>query len=110
MCITYPYVLPSLPPTAILDHLVKCIDMLIILDSLKDMKTSLKQDFGAYRRSYTAVYDIHNVKEEIKLLESFLINPKQMHYTIMARLKRECMSFKNSNVVFTLLINHCETR
>jgi cytoplasmic FMR1 interacting protein len=95
----------------ILNHLVKVVDMLILLDALKDMKACLQNDFSRYKRAFNSIKselsDSEMLNEEIHKLQMFLSNPQQPHNLIMFHLKTDIQKVSNYDLVLTLMLNHC---
>ena len=54
--------------------LIKLMDILLILDNLKDMKTCLQKDFSRYKRVIGA-HPPMDLLEEINSLQLFISNP-----------------------------------
>jgi len=97
---------------SILDHLVRAINCLVLLDALKDMKACLLNDFSRYKRSFTPIHQtIENsdpIAEEIHNLQLFLGNPQQPHNLIMSNLKNEIQSkISGYDIIVLELLNHC---
>ena len=76
-------VMKTVVPEGYYDALVKVIDLLQKIDNLKDTKSSLKQDFFAYRRAMglcgdalkaSGEHDLKKLKAEEKLVNNFVNN------------------------------------
>ena len=67
------------------DALIKLVDLLCILDYIKDAKTSIKDDFAAYKRVFHTVKEqsadalgepSSALSQEIQRLQMFLSDPR----------------------------------
>ena len=94
----------------LLDLIIDCIDMLVLLDALKDMRAALQNDFSRYKRAFTPIRgelaDSDALSDEIHTLQMFLSNPQQAHNLIMSHLKTDIHKVPQFEVVLSLLINH----
>jgi cytoplasmic FMR1 interacting protein len=94
----------------LLDRIIDCIDMLVLLDALKDMRAALQNDFSRYKRAFAPIRgelaDSDALSDEIHTLQMFLSNPQQAHNLIMSRLKQEVYKVPGFEVVLSLLIAH----
>eukprot|EP00462_Mataza_sp_D1_P024883 CAMPEP_0175130372 /NCGR_PEP_ID=MMETSP0087-20121206/5972_1 /TAXON_ID=136419 /ORGANISM="Unknown Unknown, Strain D1" /LENGTH=1456 /DNA_ID=CAMNT_0016412587 /DNA_START=59 /DNA_END=4425 /DNA_ORIENTATION=+ len=97
----------------ILDHLIKSINTLVILDSLKDMKASILNDFSRYKRVLRVdnLKDIKNmpgIDDEMTDLSSrFLGNPAQPQNVIMFNLREDLIKMTGASDILYLLLTHC---
>jgi cytoplasmic FMR1 interacting protein len=93
----------------LLDKMVQIIDLICVLDHLKDNKTSIKDDFNCYKRTYHNVQgNISNsgmIQQEIDRLQSFLSDPRHPRRYIFHKLK-STLTLDNENVLI-LLIHYC---
>jgi len=89
--------------------IIRCINVLIILDALKDMKACLLNDFSRYKRSFTSLRneltDSETISAEIVDLQLFLSNPSQPHGIIMSRLREDILKLSQHDVCLGDLIN-----
>lgn len=94
-----------------LDYLVQIIDMLIVLDALKDMKACLQNDFSRYKRAFASIRgdlnDADVISEEIHNLQMFLGNPQHPHHLIIYHLKSDIHKISGFDDVLVLLLDHC---
>src|SRR5579872_3795829 len=95
---------------AIVEHVISLVDMLVLLDALKDMKACLLNDFSRYKRSFqpirTELTDADAISEEIHNLQMFLGNPQQPHNLIMFHLKTDIHKIQKYDDVLSVLFNH----
>ena len=73
-------------PEGVYLSLVKLMDILLILDNLKDIKTCLQKDFSRYKRVVGAHPSIE-ILEEIQQLQTFVSNPdprKSKHFVFLS--------------------------
>ncbi len=106
--------------------MLQMIDMLVVLDALKDMKASLLNDFSRYKRCARAAAaagltgwrrvcsafqsiraELENADAifgDINNLQMFLGNPKQPHNLIMAHLKEDLQKVPGYDEVLFLLL------
>jgi cytoplasmic FMR1 interacting protein len=100
----------SVQSEPLLDLLIDAIDMLVLLDALKDMRAALQNDFSRYKRAFTPIRgelaDSDRLSDEIHTLQMFLSNPQQAHNLIMSHLKTDVHKVAHFEVVISLLINH----
>ena len=94
----------------LLDLIIDAIDMLVLLDALKDMRAALQNDFARYRRTFTSIRgelaDSDALSDEIHTLQMFLSSPSQAHNLILAHLKADIHKVAGYEVVLSLLLNH----
>jgi cytoplasmic FMR1 interacting protein len=81
----------------LLARIIEAIDMLILLDALKDMRAALQNDFARYKRAFTPIRselaDSDALNDEIHSLQMFLSNPQQAHNLILSNLRTEVRRF-----------------
>lgn len=98
-------------PEAIVDHIVRCINALVVLDALKDMKACLKNDFSRYKRSYERIRNemenSETVVTENEIVIQLLNNHHTVQYVILHTLKKDVQNLNNYQLVINLLLEHC---
>eukprot|EP01034_Spumella_vulgaris_P022832 gene22832-29006_t len=95
----------ELIPEGIYFSLIKLMDILLILDNLKDIKTCLQKDFSRYKRVLGAHPSIEII-EELNSLQLFLSNPdpKKSKNYIFSSLRSEVKRINNhENIVIEML-------
>ncbi len=96
-----------LPPTPwLLGKMADVLDTLSLLDTLKNMKACLNNDFSFYKRAFGFLKRNLAPDEEAfnQMLHLFLANPS----SISTSLKAELVKIANVEEVLLLLIHHCE--
>jgi cytoplasmic FMR1 interacting protein len=100
----------SVQSEPLLDLLIEAIDMLVLLDALKDMRAALQNDFSRYKRAFTPIRgelpESDALSDEIHTLQMFLSNPQQAHNLILSHLKTDIHKVAHFEIVLSLLINH----
>ena len=95
---------------ALMEYILRTLDMLIIMDALKDMKASLLNDFSRYKRSFTPIRstlaDAESLSTEIHFLQLFLSNPQCSHNLILFHLKTDVQQIANYDYLLVLLMNY----
>ena len=90
---------------------VQLLDVLLLLDALKDMRTCLINDFSRYKRAFTpiraALSDSESLSEEIHQLQMFLSFPSSPHNLIYYRLREELQRLPAYDVVLCNLLSFC---
>ncbi len=97
-------------PEMLYDAMVSAVDVLQMIDKLKDMKACLTNDFTRYKRALVvvrgsldaAVADELDVEQQ--RLQLFLNNPKHSKNLIMLTLKRKCDSVPDSQDVLCRML------
>lgn len=96
---------------SILDHVVKSINCLMLLDELKDMKACIRNDFSLYKRAFEPIReylsDIDQIRDEYTWLGHFLCNQVAPQNFIMLNLKNAIQTISGYDYVIVELINHC---
>jgi len=77
-------------PIELHQSLIRLLDTLVVLDHLKDMKTSISQDFARYKRVSGANPPLE-VLEELRALQGFLSSPdpRKLKGFILSTLREE---------------------
>eukprot|EP00808_Paulinella_micropora_P032344 g67638.t1 len=95
----------------LLDAIIHCIDMLITLDAVKDVKACLLNDFARYKRAFAPIkHDLPEgaeIEQEIMNLRMFYANPNQGHWIIAHNLRQNIQKHANYDVVLVALMEHC---
>lgn len=97
----------SLPPTpTLLGKMVEVLDMLSLLDTLKNMKACLNNDFSFYKRAFGFLKRNLAPDEEAfnQMLHLFLANQS----SISNALKTDLHKINGIDEFLLLIINHCE--
>jgi cytoplasmic FMR1 interacting protein len=98
----------AVQPEAIVTMLIKCINIMVILDSLKDRLSHLKNDMSRYRRSCQKVETNDAQNATISKLCNFLnggtYGPTSF---IIKSLKDAVQKLQGHDIVINLLLNHC---
>lgn len=97
----------SMPPTpSLLGKMVETLDMLSLLDTLKNMKACLNNDFSFYKRAFGFLKRAANAEEEAvnQILHLFLANQS----SISNALKAELHKIPNLDELMLLILHHCE--
>jgi hypothetical protein len=88
--------------------MIMMVDMMVVLDALKDMKAGLLNDFSRYKRAFqpirTEITDGEKINTENQDLHMFLSNPQQPHNLIMHNLKLEIQKVKDYDSVLVRLV------
>eukprot|EP00457_Paulinella_chromatophora_P000349 gb/GEZN01000349.1/.p1 GENE.gb/GEZN01000349.1/~~gb/GEZN01000349.1/.p1 ORF type:complete len:1473 (-),score=270.12 gb/GEZN01000349.1/:312-4730(-) len=97
----------------LLDAIIHCIDMLITLDAVKDVKACLLNDFARYKRAFAPIKNDlpegAEIEQEIMNLRMFYANPNQGHWIIAHNLRQNIQKHANYDIVLTALMDHCVT-
>lgn len=97
----------------LLNRLVQLLDLIAVLDHLKDCKTSIKDDFNCYKRTFHSVQNsLENngnmIRAEMDKIQLFLSDPRHprryIFYSLKNALPIEC------EMVIIRLINYCQHR
>ena len=95
----------------LLDQMVQILDLICVLDHLKDNKTSIKDDFNCYKRTFHHMQSILTntsmVQEEMESIQLFLSDPRHPRRYIFHKLKQNLTI--NCEPVLVLLIRYCMT-
>ncbi len=97
-------------PEMLYDAMVSAVDMLQMIDKLKDMKACLTNDFTRYKRALAVVRGSLDatVADELDLeqqrLQLFLNNPKHPKNLIMYSLKQKCEAVPDSQDVLCRML------
>ena len=100
-------------PARVFECLLSLLDMLIKLDSLKDMKTSLLNDFAIYKRAYAKCKAILQSEElsalepELHKLQMFMANPRCAKGLILFNLKAKVQGVDGHEEVTLTVIEAC---
>jgi len=85
----------KITPNLVYERLIMLIEVLVRLDNLKDIKSSVLNDFAAYKRSMAIVRDTlddEDYDQEVKKLQFFLAHPKSpksaMFYELSNKVQR----------------------
>ena len=78
-------------PDAVYARMVDCVDLLVRLDNLKDMKACLQNDFAFYKRAFhnvkAQVDDSDRIADDVHKLQMFLADPRCPKSIIVHRLR-----------------------
>jgi cytoplasmic FMR1 interacting protein len=89
--------------------LIKLVDLLLKLDSLKDMKACLQNDFSSYKRAFQLVRnelpDAEEISAEVHNLQMFLGNPQHPKSLIFHNLKTELQKISGFEDVFVAMLS-----
>jgi cytoplasmic FMR1 interacting protein len=104
----------AVQPQALLDELLRVFHTFLLVDSVKDMKVSLTNDFSRYKRSFASIRgDLENADEigaGVHELQMFLSNPAQAHNLLMHNVRTEVHKKISGyeDVVIALIIHAVE--
>jgi cytoplasmic FMR1 interacting protein len=98
-------------PDELSNSMMKVIDLLLKLDSLKDIKASVQNDLAQYKRATQMVEkqlsNSNMVKESIHKLQMFLASPMHPQSFIFHDLKETLQRIKGHDEVFAALLSFC---
>ena len=98
------------------EQLIKMIDLITILDHLKDNKTSIKDDFNCYKRCFHSVQnDLEDeedsnssmIQQEIEKMQLFLSDPRHPRRYIYHSLKNKLTKKIEIRMILIKLIEYC---
>ena len=99
------------PSEALYQGVVEVVDLLLLLDALKDMKTCLINDFSRYKRAFTPIKasltDSDTLSDEIHHLQMFLSFPSSPHNVIFYHLKADVQRLPSHDLVLLQLLGFC---
>jgi cytoplasmic FMR1 interacting protein len=95
------------------DHLVKLIDMVVLLDQLKDMKSCFKNDMSRCNRAFSSIKG--EFKEDEKSISDafmdlqlkFLSSASHPNGLILSKIREELQKQGDVDLVLIALIEHC---
>jgi len=91
------------------EQLIQILDLIAILDHLKDNKTSIKDDFNCYKRTFhnvqNSLSNMGMLQQEIERLQLFLSDPRHPRRYIFHQLKFSLAL--PCEPVLVLLIHYC---
>ncbi len=97
-------------PEMLYGAMVSAVDVLQMIDKLKDMKVCLTNDFTRYKRALVVVREsldstvADELDQEQQRLQLFLNNPKHSKNFIMYSLKQKCDEVKDSQDVLCRML------
>ena len=101
------------PSDALYQAVLQMLDVLLLLDALKDMKTCLLNDFSRYKRAFTPIKatltDSELLSDEIHQLQMFLSYPASPHNLLYYHLKTDVQKLpQHDSTLINLLHFACE--
>ena len=102
----------AVPSHELIGLFLKCINTLVILDTLKNNKSSLSNDFSAYKRSFgrikNNVPNAADIDRTNDRLSQFLANPARPRDLIIWNLKRALQTLDNYELGIVALLEYCK--
>ena len=101
------------PSDVLYQSVLQMLDVLLLLDALKDMKTCVLNDFSRYKRAFTPIKttltDSDLLSDEIHQLQMFLSFPASPHNLLYYHLKTDLQKLPSHDVtLLNLLTFACE--
>ena len=101
------------PSDVLYQAVLQMLDVLLLLDALKDMKTCVLNDFSRYKRAFTPIKatltDSELLSDEIHQLQMFLSYPASPHNLLYFHLKTDIQKLPAHDVtLLNLLAFACE--
>ena len=95
------------PSDPLYQGLVEVLDLLLLLDALKDMKTCLLNDFARYKRAFqpikASLTDSGPLSDEIPLLQMYLSE----HNAVYSQLRAEVQRLPSHDLILLPLLTFC---
>ena len=99
--------LGSIPCEGLMMQLLRALDMLVVMDSLKDTKACLTNDFTAYKRAFqhcrAEIPNADTIVLETNLLQPFLAS----HFGMMTHLQSSVEQVPGHELVLASMANLC---
>ena len=101
-------------PDAVCERMVDCIDLLVVLDNLKDIKACLQNDFAFYKRAFhnvkAQVDDSDRIADDVHKLQMFLADPRCPKSIILHKLREEVRGIHGHEQMLLTLFEYCVAR
>ena len=95
-----------------LDKFLECLNVLVVLDTLKNNKSSLTNDFAFYRRSFARIRanmpDADAIAQRNEELQMFLNNPARPRDYIIASLREYVQKVEQYDMGLCALLEHVQ--
>lgn len=96
----------------LLSLFIKCIDILVQLDAIKNNKSCLTNDFATYKRSFTRIkqtlVNSEEIENQITDQQTFLVNIAHPRDLIIYNLHEKQICVKDMEFGISALQNHCQ--
>lgn len=97
----------TIPCEGLMTQLLRALDMLVVMDSIKDTKACLNNDFATYKRAFqhcrADIPNADSITQENTLLQPFLANRE----SLLTHLKESSEKVPGHEVVLATMANLC---
>lgn len=92
-------------------HVARCVDLIVILNSLKDMRSSILNDYSRYKRAHRVISqelnDNGRTEQELHGLQMFLTHRLYPSHFIIQMLRESLQKHSGYDLVLISLIKFC---